>query len=402
MSKTTKTTDDVEPDTPIPGPEPSASDDIVAAPDGNPEVIIPPAGSDLDLITAVAAAMADAGQVTKSSVNRDQGYQFASAEAILAAVRLALLKRGVILTMHPQGFETSSIKADGRGNRIVATIDFAFRKGDEVLTIAGWRGVGEDYGDKAIGKAYTSALKTFIRSQWLLPTEHDDPENSDNREPEAAELPVWARPATSEQKKAMVAALAPVFGGDVVKAVGVNIAAAIGYMPEGFTAFAVALANASAAAAAPAEEAAAAQDALAEQPDTPAPEPTVEPEQIADRPEFDDRPVEQQIAEMSDEQLTKIADSHVNDEVSALAVEEIMRRGNEALAAEAALQAEPVEEEPPPPASVDAPTDLPSDPAKAIGTLKAAGCTCEDPLAIRHAEPKLDPACPLKGHGIPF
>ena len=124
-----------------------------------------------------------------------------------------------------------------------------------------------------------------------LPTEHDDPENSDNREAEAAELPGMGSWQPPSRRKRWSRRSPLVFGGDVVvKAVGVNIAAAVGYMPEA-SAFAVALANASAAAAAPAEEAAAAQDALAEQPGHAGiPEPTVEPRQMADRPEFDERP----------------------------------------------------------------------------------------------------------------
>ena len=49
------------------------------------------------LMVRVAAAMAEAAAVTKGSENKEQGYKFASAEAILGAVRGPLLKRGIVL-----------------------------------------------------------------------------------------------------------------------------------------------------------------------------------------------------------------------------------------------------------------------------------------------------------------
>lgn len=66
---------------------------------------------------------------------------------------------------------------------------------------------------------------------------------------------------------------------------------------------------------------------------------------------------------------------------------------------------EPTEDPEPPElvaGTTPAPTPLPTDPAQAIGQLKAAGCICPDPLAFGSETPDLDPVCPLVGHGQPL
>lgn len=314
----------------------------------NPAAIEPPESVSADLIAAIAAAMGEAGEVTKSSVNKDQGYKFASAEAILAAVRKPLLARGVILTAEIVSLAEREITSrnNARGSLITIEVEFTFRGHDSQLTIGGWRGQGQDYGDKALGKAYTNAVKTFIRTQWLLPTEHDDPEASDPGERAGAqEIPAWARASTEDRKKAMVAALGDVFGVEAVKAVGQNVASQIGYMPDGFVGFALALVAAAEQQASAAEQARAAQDQVAE---TPEPAKT-EPEESPADPD---------------------PDPAAHDEA-------------------------------PEPGSIE-PPELPKDPAKAFGTLKAAGCLCEDPIGIRNESPVYDDACPIRGHAIPF
>lgn len=317
------------------------------------------------LVDAIAEAMSEAAQVSKSSTNTEQKYKFASAEAILAAVRMPLLTRGVILTAEivDSIAEEITARSGTKGSLITITVDFTFRGHGDELTIRGWRGQGQDYGDKALGKAYTNAVKTFIRTQWLLPTEHDDPESSDPGERVGpAQLPNWALAATNDRKKAMVAALAPIFGEDAVKAIGQNVAGVIGHVPDGFVGFALALADS--------------------MPRTPV---DAEPEEEAT---LDD--VIEQLLKASPEELAKIADTHPRDDVRQMATEEIASRAG----------IEPVADKPAP--GTIKPPELEKDPAKAFGALKAAGCTCEDPIGVRHDKPVLDTACPIAGHGIPF
>lgn len=392
------------------------------------------------LVTAVALAMSEAGQVTKSGVNVDQGYKFASAEAILAAVRMPLLSRGVLLTAQPTDYIVEGITSrnNAKGEKITVVVDFTFRNGaGEVLTIAGWRGIGQDYGDKAIGKAYTSAIKTFVRTTWLLPTEHDDPEGSsagEAVEPRTA-LPPWALEASSASKASMVNTLALLMGEEAAKDFGRQMKAAFGivpdivpsavnaivakYMRHDFAditmrrhtiekANAAAVEKAEAAAAEQAAVAAAgAQDAAAEQPDA-EPDPTAPP-RAEGPPSIDDA-----IREATHDELTTAAANHDDPNVRKMACDELERRIEQARAD---LEQEPASapDGPPdrPPADADGPDDgpapgsvkvgpLPNNPATAIGALRAAGCICDDPLMAKSQSGSFDSRCPIEGHAIPF
>jgi hypothetical protein len=174
------------------------------------------------LVAKIAEAMLEAGEVTKDQVNPEQNYKYASAEAILGAVRIPLLKRGVVLlTSKPRlDVETIQSKRGTAGSAITVSVDFTFIDGEsgESLTITDWKGQGQDYGDKAIGKAYTNAVKTFIRMEWLLPTGDDPEAESPERvargqaQPAAAELPAWALAAKPDRVRELTDALTPLLG----------------------------------------------------------------------------------------------------------------------------------------------------------------------------------------------
>lgn len=380
------------------------------------------------LITAIAAAMLEAGEVTKSSVNTEQGYKFASAEAILAAVRRPLLSRGILLTAQPAAYierEISSSRGT-KGTLYSLGVDFTFRDGTGAeLVITDWRGIGQDFGDKAIGKAYTNAIKTFVRTQWLLPTEHDDPESSSPGERvdagKAAESPRWTLEATDERKVLLLDALEPLIGRDQGKALALAVKQSIGHVPDvlipfarGITASFLAGAEEDAverrraalerADSAAADAARRAQDAAAERPDPPAPEPTsdVTPDELLENVRSaipgaeGPPPVEDTIRQASDEELAEWAQHHANERVRGLAAAELDTRRAESI-----IAGETDEPTGPPPGTVDV-GELPSNPAAAIGTLKAAGCICPDPLGHRGEQPDTRDACPIKGHGIPF
>jgi hypothetical protein len=297
------------------------------------------------LAEKVAAAMSEAAEVTKSSRNTEQGYNFASAEAILAAVRAPLLKRGVLLIPSEGQYETEEIQArsGAKGQRVTVTVTFRFTDGRDELLIPGWRGVGQDYGDKAAGKAYTNALKTLIRTAWLLPTEHDDPERSspgENVGASPAELPKWAR--KTERPEAWLAALERHVGSASSLAAWQGMENALGYVPD--VAIQVARLIAGLLDRAQAEDA--------------AHEPTEPPP---------------------------------SDDEGGVTLEEARRLA-----------------ERPGPGTVKAPENLSPDPAKATAELKAAGCSCPSPIAAQHeaegdgpvAPEDVDKGCAI--HGIPF
>ena len=286
------------------------------------------------LASTVAEAMAAASQVHKERENTDQGYKFASAEAILGAVRGPLLERGVMLFPSVDNVEEVEITSrnGAKGNRVKLHVSFMFTDGREQL-VANWRGEGQDYGDKAYGKAYTNAVKTFIRTAWLLPTEHDDPEASSPGERIPNEAPAWQREVTKARYDELWELLVARLGENTASAFVQGIGQSWTYLPDGVVAIVKALAP----------------------------------------------------------HIPILDDVHPLEAPAAIA--------DDPAAVEPLLDDSP--DDTPPAGSIDAPTDLPKDPALATGTLKAAGCTCEDPLGVR-GTPTHDELCPIKGHGIPF
>lgn len=145
---------------------------------------------------------------------------------------------------------------------------------------------------------------------------------------------------------------------------------------------------------APPEATAAAQDAAADRPDQPAPEPGADPPATLPLDE-DEPPIANVLRSRPAAEVEAAAKSHPDDEVRAAAARELefrAGRGPDPLAAEATT---------PTPGTVDV-GELPADRARATGILKAAGCICPDPLALKSEHGELEDACPVKGHGIPF
>lgn len=239
------------------------------------------AGARLALVRAIAAAMADVGRVVKDRTNTDHHYKFASVEAMLKAVRGPLYRRGVLLIARPGGWDERPVeaKSGNRGTVVDLTLDFLFTNGAADLEIHGWHGQGVDYSDKAGSKAYTSALKTFVRVQWLLPAEmDDDPDRSSpegyGKPPTTVERPpAWAAAASDADKAAMLTVLTELLGDRAVAiAAAKQLAERTGGFPSVFAkwlaAFPMFISDAAKVAQARADEARAAQDRAAEAPDT--------------------------------------------------------------------------------------------------------------------------------------
>lgn len=282
------------------------------------------------LATRVAEAMAETEAVAKTGENKDQGYKFASAEAILSAARGPLLKRGIILIPSVLDVVEQEIQSRGgaKGSRVIIHIRFSFTDGVETLE-QDWRGEGQDYGDKAYGKAYTNAVKTFIRTAWMLPTEHDDPEASDPGQRAAQQAPAWQQQITKAKYDEAWEALASTIGEERTAALVAAITETWGYLPNGYAA------------------------------------------------------------------LAKAFVGHLQAELQPYGLDDVVAAAQSQLVEDQVAE----QDDAPAPGTIEAP-DLPSDPAKAFGTLKAAGCTCPDPIGVRSEKPQLDPRCPISGHGI--
>lgn len=146
----------------------------------------------------VRAKSAVAG-VAKDGRNSQQNYDFASVEGVLRAIRGPLAEHGINFSVSTTKLEREQITS-GRGavgERLTVYVRYTLHDTlSEESTVHDWIGVGEDYGDKAIGKAYSAAIKTFVLSEWQLP-KGDDPEG-DRHVPNVV-LPWFASPAPRDE-----------------------------------------------------------------------------------------------------------------------------------------------------------------------------------------------------------
>ncbi|MGH2869320.1 MAG: ERF family protein [Solirubrobacteraceae bacterium] len=201
------------------------------------------------LYSKLAQVVGEVGYVAKDGKNDFQNYRYTSAEALLAAIRGPLSSRGVILMpslvdIGEREYTTSKGKAS-----IITTarVRFTFVDGESGETHAcEWAGQGDDPADKGLGKAYTNAIKTFLREQFLIPT-GDDPEADSSTDSRAADRSPGPKLATAADVKEMTKA-ADGLSTESVKlalaACGINGVSAYNKVPaDKVTAFVTALAG---------------------------------------------------------------------------------------------------------------------------------------------------------------
>lgn len=137
----------------------------------------------------LAEVIGEVGYVAKDGKNDFQNYRYTSAEALLAAIRGPLSARGVVLMpslidIGEREYTTSKGKAS-----IITTARVRFTLVDGETGErheCEWAGQGDDPADKGLGKAYTNAIKTFLREQFLIPT-GEDPEADATADKRAAD-----------------------------------------------------------------------------------------------------------------------------------------------------------------------------------------------------------------------
>jgi hypothetical protein len=147
--------------------------DQAALPEG--AIMVQPPG----LYAKIAQVVTEVGEVAKTGTNEFHGYKYVTAETILTALRKPLAEKKVALLSSVTGIEERAYKTS-RGNESIITtvhVDFTFVDGATgEMHKCSWAGQGDDPADKGLGKAYTNAIKTFLREQFLLP-QGDDPES---------------------------------------------------------------------------------------------------------------------------------------------------------------------------------------------------------------------------------
>ncbi|MCU1500612.1 MAG: hypothetical protein JWM47_4565 [Acidimicrobiales bacterium] len=130
------------------------------------------------LFAKLAEVVTEVTEVSNDARNDHFNYSYTSAEAMLRALRGPLATRGITLLasvtrIDDREYQTSQGKAS-----VITTayIDFTFTDGatGEQHTCS-WAGRGDDQADKGLGNAYTNAIKSFLREQFLIP-QGDDPD----------------------------------------------------------------------------------------------------------------------------------------------------------------------------------------------------------------------------------
>ena len=159
----------------------------------------------------LAAAVGEVDRIAKDGTNAHFKYKYTSAEEVYRVVRGPLLKHGLVVIPQATGYEQDGQLGTVRLNlRIVDT-----ETGESIE--AQWYGEGQDKGDKAVFKAITGGMKTWLRALFLLPADDDpeaDPqtdrkpakqpsmlpklgkliEASDLTEPQVAKVKAWIKP----------------------------------------------------------------------------------------------------------------------------------------------------------------------------------------------------------------
>lgn len=133
----------------------------------------------------LAAAISDVERIGKDGKNQHFKYTYTSAEQVYRVIRGPLLSHGLVVIPEATGYETAGDLGTVRLRLRIVDTD----TGEQIESQ--WYGEGQDKGDKAIYKAVTGGMKTWLKHLFLLPAD-DDPEAdpSTDRAPARTNKPV--------------------------------------------------------------------------------------------------------------------------------------------------------------------------------------------------------------------
>lgn len=128
----------------------------------------------------VKAALEVGGKLKADKTNKDQNYNYVSADKILSICGQALFSQGIAVL--PE-ISTNTMTTTDRGNgkaRYDCIVDFIFKITDGETTLSEkWLGMGSDYmvPDKALYKAMTSGHKYFLMKLLCIGEGNEDGEH---------------------------------------------------------------------------------------------------------------------------------------------------------------------------------------------------------------------------------
>lgn len=161
---------------------------------------------------ALAAVMADIGEVSKNDWNDHQKFKFRGIDALHNAVYGPLCKHGVfvapeVIEAHYADVQTSQGKPS-RQATLRVRYTFYGPAGDSVSVVS--QGEAMDSGDKATPKAMAIAFKYALLQTFVIPTQDQDDPDHHAPERAASQAPSSNGAASSKQLGMIKALLAKV------------------------------------------------------------------------------------------------------------------------------------------------------------------------------------------------
>lgn len=142
--------------------------------------------------------------VEKDGFNSGQKYKYLSAGAAMAAIRGSMARNGIAFfpsVLDVVNEDGVSTKAGGvqRIVRVAVNCKFADSETGEAESCV-WFGTGMDYGEKAIYKAYTGAIKYCLTKTFILQSDvEDDPEYDGGKVEAPSPAPEPKQPPVSSE-----------------------------------------------------------------------------------------------------------------------------------------------------------------------------------------------------------
>lgn len=171
------------------------------------------------LAAKLSAAVADVGGKLKADkTNKQQGYDYISADKILATTGQALAIQGIAIVPQVTGAEVSAVDTGNNKVRWDARVTMIELITDgESEIIVPWVGFGSDYAvpDKAIYKAITSGDKYFRMKLLSIGEGNEDGEHEDDEPAKSARQPQRQPAQPAAAKPAAGNGSAPVYTGNV-------------------------------------------------------------------------------------------------------------------------------------------------------------------------------------------
>lgn len=134
----------------------------------------------LNLYQKLAAITGEIGNIAKSGKNAEQGYNFIEYAAVAGSLRALFAKYNVmvipIMKTDTRKVETVTTRRGGTGFHVVQDFEFKFVNCDDPkeVEIIPWSGEAIDYGDKAINKTATGALKYCLMRTFNVSEKGDE------------------------------------------------------------------------------------------------------------------------------------------------------------------------------------------------------------------------------------